>query len=472
MTCKKTFEECEMDILKLSMSEAEKYQEIEITDEIKDMLYILEDHLRSPDYICYGGTAINNILPKKDQFYNYDKEIPDYDVFCKNALDHVKEIADKFHRKGYQNILAKSGVHVGTYKLYVNKFQLLDITQLDPIIYDHIYKECIKVSGIHYAPPNFLRQSMYLELSSPAGEIKRWEKVLKRLNLLNKHYPLKLPKECSPKKNFIEENQIYKLVKKELIDQGVVFIGAYADFLYSKFMPKDKQEKLKHITDFDVLSNDPYKTINILKKTLEMEDIKQVKVIKHPGVGELIKDHYELKVENVSLCFIYEPFACHSYNEIKMNDDTIKIGTIDTLLTFYLMFIYIGRPYYDLNRILCISHLLFNLQQHHRLSQTGILKRFSVSCYGKQHNLNDIFDHKSEIYEKLKNKKNSREYETYFLKYSPDNKNKYNLNDDIKDNFIESSKDDFKKSKSKRKNSRKLKKSNKSRKNLRYFSFL
>jgi hypothetical protein len=449
MECKKTFAECEMDILKLSMAEAEQYQYIEITDKIKDILYILEDHLRSPDYICYGGTAINNILPKKDQFYDYEHEIPDYDVFCKNALDRVKEIANKYHRKGYTNILAKSGVHVGTYKLYVEKIQILDITQLDPIIYDHIYGDCIKVSGIHYAPPNFLRQSMYLELSSPAGEIKRWEKVLKRLNLLNKNYPLELPKECSNKKNSIEESKIYKIVKQELIDQEVVFIGAYADSLYSKFMPKDKQEKLKHITDFDVLSKDPYKTINILKKTLEMEDIKHIKIIKHPSVGELIKDHYELKVDNESLCFVYEPFACHSYNEIKMNDDTIKIGTIDTLLTFYLMFIYVGRPYYDLNRILCVSHLLFNLQQHNRLNQKGILKRFSVSCYGKQHSLQDIIDHKSEMFEKLKNQKNSREYETYFLKYIPD---KIQIEQ---------------KSKSKKKKSRKSRK-----RRSRYFNFL
>ncbi len=422
MNCKKSFAECEMEILKLSMAEAEHYQDIEITDEIKDILYIIEDHLRSPDYICYGGTAINNILPKKDQFYDYEKEIPDYDVFCKNALDHVKQIADKYLSKGYTDVLAKSGVHVGTFKLYVNKIGILDITQLDPIIYDHIYPDCIRISGIHYAPPNFLRQSMYLELSSPAGEIKRWEKVLTRLNLLNKHYPIELPKECKIKHK--EENEIYKIVKKELIRQEVVFIGAYADSLYSKFMPKDKQSKFSHVTEFDVLSTDPYKTITIIKKTLEMEDIKNINIIKHPKIGEIIKDHYELKVGHDSLCFIYEPFACHSYNKIYIDGEPVKIGTIDTLLTFYLMFIYIERPYHDLNRILCISHLLFNVQQQHRLSQKGILKRFSVSCYGKQHSMNDIVEHKSEMFEKLKNKKNSKEFETYFLKYIPKKKSK------------------------------------------------
>ncbi len=40
--------------------------------------------------------------------------------------------------------------------------------------------------------------NMYLELSRPAGDISRWEKVLKRLILLNKNYPLK-GKHCDPK---------------------------------------------------------------------------------------------------------------------------------------------------------------------------------------------------------------------------------------------------------------------------------
>ena len=31
----------------------------------------------------------------------------------------------------------------------------------------------------------------YLELSRPLGDSSRWEKVLKRINLLNKNYPLK-----------------------------------------------------------------------------------------------------------------------------------------------------------------------------------------------------------------------------------------------------------------------------------------
>ena len=46
-------------------------------------------------------------------------------------------------------------------------------------------------AGIKYAPANYLRINMYLELSRPMGDASRWEKVLKRLNLLNEHWPLK-----------------------------------------------------------------------------------------------------------------------------------------------------------------------------------------------------------------------------------------------------------------------------------------
>ena len=37
--------------------------------------------------MCYGGTAINNILPNYDKFYDTNFEIPDYDFFSPNAIE-------------------------------------------------------------------------------------------------------------------------------------------------------------------------------------------------------------------------------------------------------------------------------------------------------------------------------------------------------------------------------------------------
>jgi hypothetical protein len=89
------------------------------------------------------------------------------------------------------------------------------------------------------------------------------------------------------------------------------------------------------------------------------------------------------------------------------------------MLSFYLAFIYADRVYYDINRILCMSQFLFDVQQHNRLKQTGLLRRFSINCYGKQPTLESMRFEKTEKYEELKGKRDSREFEEWFLRYIP-----------------------------------------------------
>jgi hypothetical protein len=157
---------------------------------VEEMISVVEDFIKRKGAICYGGTAINNILPEEDQFYNKELEVPDYDFFSINALDDAKALADVYYKEGFTDVEAKSGQHHGTYKVFVNYMAVADITHLPREIFQSLKKDAISVGGILYAPPNFLRMSMYLELSRPAGDTSRWEKVYKRLVLLNKHYPL------------------------------------------------------------------------------------------------------------------------------------------------------------------------------------------------------------------------------------------------------------------------------------------
>ena len=82
-------------------------------------------------------------------------------------------------------------MHPGTFKVYVNFIPIADITYLVPELYRKLHKKSLLFANIYYCPPNYLRMSMYLELSRPNGDVSRWEKVLKRLTLLNKHYPLR-----------------------------------------------------------------------------------------------------------------------------------------------------------------------------------------------------------------------------------------------------------------------------------------
>ena len=172
--------------------------------------------------------------------------MPDYDFFTPDALNDTKELANIYYKAGFTDVEAKSGQHHGTYKVFVNYIPVADITQLDKSIYNALKKESIRVAGILYAPPNFLRMSMYLELSRPAGDTSRWEKVLKRLTLLNKNYPLKSVQcgkvEFQRKMDIVineqQETLVYENVQNTLVNQGVVFFGGYAITLYSKYMPR------------------------------------------------------------------------------------------------------------------------------------------------------------------------------------------------------------------------------------------
>lgn len=592
-----SFEEKELEILRNAVDLVEKRKGEKVTQDpkVQEIISIVEKFIADKKLVCYGGTAINNILPEDAQFYNKDIELPDYDFYSNNALDHAKELADIYYKAGYEDVEAKSGVHHGTYKVFVNFTGIADITQMEPDLFKAISRDAIIKKNIRYAPPDFLRMAMYLELSRPDGDVSRWEKVQKRLTLLNIHYPLKgyncdkieyqrgfdgatasntgevsisrtrsrsasrtasrsrtvkrggggssssssakaekrkavnqiirkyhdlskymkhlyhavssheetigdfkysieedkvthryrliatyerlfskddsfvlysmkareldatLTPSKSPRSRSVSdrnqkeeysvdkthvsyssnrekelvETNIYNIVRDVFIKNRAVFFGGYANILYSRYMPKQQRRIIQKIPDFDILSEDPRELCEAVVRELTAHNYKDVKYTKHAGVGEVISEHYDIRVGDEVIAFLYKPLACHSYNTIRIDGggdgggdgrgrgESIRIATIDTMLSFYLAFIYADRVYYDINRILCMSQFLFDVQQHNRLKQTGLLRRFSINCYGKQPTLESMRFEKTEKYEELKGKRDSREFEEWFLRYIP-----------------------------------------------------
>jgi hypothetical protein len=434
MKCDKkmSFQECELAILRHAVDKAETKigKKMLHSPEIIEIISIVEEFLRKTGRVCYGGTAINNILPEEDQFYNKDIELPDYDFFSPSPMEDAKNLADLYYKKGFDEVEAKAGSHSGTFKVFVNFIPVADISLQVPELYKKIKKQARNVRGIYYTPPNYLRMLMYLELSRPGGDVSRWEKVLKRLTLLNKHFPLK-GKDC----DFVEiqrmfdpdtkipesqTSKLFTLTRECLINQSVVFFGAMANKLFIRNLKKFRNYNMQKIPDFDVLSKDPENTAGVLKEYLIDNGIKGVSINKKDGVGEVVAPHYDVSVKGETMAFIYEPLACHSYNVVRLFGRTIKIATIDTMLSFYLAFLYLNRKYYDTQRILCMSHYLFAVQAKNRLKQKGILKRFSIDCYGEEkHTKEKIRSKKSELFKKLKDKRGSNEWDFYFLKYVP-----------------------------------------------------
>ena len=441
-----SFEECELTILRsvVDLGTEEQGQEMVENPDIKKMIQMLEKWLIEKGCLCYGGTALNAVLPKNVQFYNRDVELPDYDFFSPNALEDAIELSQYYHKAGFGMIEAKSGVHHGTFKVYVNYIPIADITQLEPVLFENMKKDSIAIGGIHYAPIHFLRLACFTELSRPKGDISRWEKVLKRLTLLNEYYPLKstipcelvdfqrpmnmdsvakMSKSVSRGKRAATQEQIYEWTRDALIVEDVVFFGGFATSMYAKHMSVKERAWVKQIPDFDVLCVNAGKCAENVGEALKAKGVSGVSVKTHEAIGEIVPRHYQILVfDSETICFVFEPVACHSYNRVSSSSSsgsgkTVNIATIDTMLSLYLAFLYAGKPYFYKERILCMAQYLFEVEQTNRLEQKGVLRRFSMDCVGKQESLIDMRETKARKFRELK--KGSKEYTEWFLKYNP-----------------------------------------------------
>jgi hypothetical protein len=268
---------------------------------------------------------------------------------------------------------------------------------------------------------------MYKELSRPNGDISRWEKVFKRLTLLNNSYPMK-NKICD-KITFENENEnenierkLYDIVKNSLIKNKSVFIGEFAATLYGKYMSKEHKEQLiKNKEGFyiETISDDPLADTKVVKTELKENGYDHIKIVEREPIGHIIDVHYEITVNDVPVCLIYKSEGCYNYNKIKREKKEIRVATIDTMMTFLLAAMYTGRPYYNNDKLLCIAQFIFIIQMKNRLVNKGLLKRFSLDCVGYEETLQERRQEKSKKYRLLKKDRTSKEFNELFFKYNP-----------------------------------------------------
>jgi hypothetical protein len=434
---KLSYDDCELLLLTKSVNEIKKVvgkEKVQSSD-ITKIIDIVEKFIRKTKCICYGGTAINDILPQKDQFYNREYEIPDYDFFSDRAVELAVELADRYRKAGYRDIVAQSGIHYGTYKVFVNFIPVADITYIPTDLYKRLLRDSIVKDGIHYCPPDYLRMSMYLELSHPRGDISRWEKVYSRLKLLNKHYPIDGVK-CTFKKvdNVIWEHisrhskvKLNRIIHQFCESQEAVFFGTFAYNYYTKNFDKEGYTNgQKHLPDFDVFLIDPVKCAKELKdQIVKLGEYKEVEIFVQGQYLDLIGERASIYVDGHKIITMYEPLACHSYNEIRHMSSKVRIATVDTILSMYFMFQYTNEDPTIIHRLVCMCYYLFNIQNTYACRTTTVLKRFSLPCYGTQHTLESLRSIKLAKYIELYKYKNKPanpkydEYQRWFLKYIP-----------------------------------------------------
>lgn len=361
---------------------------------IQTSLAVVEEFLKNHPVMCYGGTAINNLLPKEDRFYDPETDIPDYDFFSRTPQEHATIVANQLAEKGIKNIEVKPGMHLGTFKVFANYEGVADITFLEPAIFDKLWDADIVKEGIHYVTPNFLRMSMYLELSRPRGDVSRWTKVYGRLELLNKHYPATCPRDKTELHSPISDEkkaEITKLLKNE----PVVLLAVTAAEIHLKSA---------WTTPIALLAEK-----SVIDRLIQGSEVKV-----DEGTEILPPRTTVLDEKGGSVVRFYETTACHSFHTTR---DGIRVASIPTILQFFFAYIYTDADETNIANILCIAQKLIDMANHKPKRRFALLT--PKECLGQQETLIDMKKHKAELYEELSKNKASPEFLQYFYTYNP-----------------------------------------------------
>ncbi len=303
-------------------------------------------------------------------------------------------LANKLSAAGIKTIEVKPGVHMGTFKVFADFEGVADITELEPEIFNKLWDEDVVKSNIHYVPPNFLRMSMYLELSRPRGDVSRWTKVYSRLLLLNKYYPITCKDTKSTDHSTITP-QMKKEIKKILTTHDVILLG---------------------VTAAEVHMRTEWTTPVMLMATKEIIDKLTVgkKVVTDEGTEILPPRHAVIEEDGSSHIRYYESTACHSYH---LAPGGIKVASIPTILQFFFAYIYSRVSAGNVESMLCIAQRLMDMAHNKPKRRFEILT--PTDCFGKQETLIDMRKEKAELYEKVSKDKGSSDFLRYFFTYTP-----------------------------------------------------
>jgi hypothetical protein len=387
----------QLDILRDTVEEAEDliHYEQAHNPEILFAIDIIERFLRKKKRVCYGGTAINAILPKKLRFYDPERDLPDYDFFTPDTEADVQELVLELKKQGFSEVVQRIGMHKGTFKVLVNFIPIADITYLEPELYKIVSKRSIVRDGIHYTDPDFLRMGMYLELSRPRGQVERWEKVFERLLLLNAAFP---PKVCKKSLEALTGKvHIPIVIRKALLDfvldnnrilMGAEVMALYDWILQRRYKKNPSIQWFLHKNGMVVFLSPQAVRDGLLLRDQLGNDLIQMETLR--GKEEIVPERVVLSFKGVPLVMIVQEVACHAYNVIPLKEGRkLHIGTLETLLTLYYS-LQMFTPTDEQNRyiqfsLLCLTQKLVEMgNAFYKLGDKSPLPVFSIECSGYQ----------------------------------------------------------------------------------------
>jgi hypothetical protein len=381
-----------------------KYEEAH-DDQLLKGLSIVRDFIKNKKRVCYGGTAMNAILPIEKQFYDKNLDLPDYDFYTPDIEGDVADLVKLLEKEGFNDVYSKIGIHDGTMKVLVNYTPIADVSYIDPELFGVLYRRSILKDGIHYTDEYILRMMMYLELSRPKGMVERWSKVFERLELINEAFPIK---GCTI--NVGKKPEISLEYRKIILD----FIIQWKRILCNgPIVPLYRQGIRKQNAIFRIqeggpilfTSPDPAIDSIALEKLL---DDSTINLVRHRTRGDLVPERVELRKGKKTICIIIKENACHSYIPFPTNDGrTIYIGSLEFLISLYLSLSIFTLHGEDIlgPRILCQVKELIKISRENCAAKKSQFPAFALKCRGHQPRFASLLREKVKRQKKEKDKK-------------------------------------------------------------------
>lgn len=348
--------------------------------QVQKAIEVVERFLRKTKRVCYGGQAINSLLPKQHQFYDERYNIPDYDFFTPDVKGDVNQLMKELEAVGFDDVKKKVGIHDGTYKVYVNFIPVADCTEMDPRYFKILLKRAVSSGGIFYADPDFLRMLMYLELSRPRGQLDRWRKVYERLSLLNREFPVGL---CEKTISFHNGpgSEIRRKCLRFCMQNKRVVIGPEMIPVLEDGTGRLSLESLVDI-DAPIMFLSPQARLDA-EDLMDILDMRLNKEVETP----LLTDLYEAQMirhGRTPVALILQENACHAYTMI--NKDMLRVGTPDLLLQIYYSIHLFGQKTaaFFPSDMECLIQKVHRIASHARNTPTEFVPAFGVRCSGRQ----------------------------------------------------------------------------------------
>ncbi len=395
-------------------------------EEVLNALTVVANFIRRKKRVCYGGTAMNAILPENDKFYDSEVDLPDYDFYTPELEDDVVELVDDLKTAGFKDVYQRVGIHEGTKKILVNFVAVADVSRIEKDLYNVFYERSIAVDGIHYTDPDILRMMMYLEISRPRGQVARWEKVFERLQLINRAFPPRSgrsgsamqrssramrsgrsamqrssramrpgrsasrlrPGRCSdrPEGKSIPPAAQEALVKYIVENQRVLCNGPVLG-LYARGIRRGDAVFRADVASGPMLFTSPDPKEDAMRLKGLLKTVGKVEVYVHKPRGEIVPERFELRVDGQIVCLMMEEVACHSYNNFPLEGgQVIQVGSLEFLITLYLSLHIFTKHSREIlgPDAMCLVARCVDLAMENYLSDKSQFPPFSLSCRGHQ----------------------------------------------------------------------------------------